>query len=90
MIMNFIYNTFACTYFGYFMTLNNLAKGESAIVLAINAGRELKNRFNSFGLVKGAVVYAEEHSLGKKTMEIRINKTRIALRASEAEKVEVS
>lgn len=71
------------------MTLDKLAKGESAKVVAVNASRELKNRFNSFGLVKGAIVYAEERSLGKKTLEIRINKTRIALRSSEAEKVEI-
>lgn len=71
------------------MTLDNLAQGESAKVTAINASRELKNRFNSFGLVKGATVYAEARSLGKKTLEIRINKTRIALRSSEAKKVEI-
>ena len=51
------------------MTLDNLLKGESAIVTEINAGIELKNRFNSFGLVKGVTVYAEEYSLAKKTME---------------------
>lgn len=71
------------------MTLDNLLKGESAVVTAIHAGRELKNRFNSFGLVKGATVTAEERSLGKKTLEIRINKTRIALRSSEAKKIEI-
>jgi ferrous iron transport protein A len=72
------------------MTLDNLKKGKSAIVTAINASKELKNRFSSFGLVKGANVYTEEYSLAKKTMEIRINKTRIAIRASEAEKVEIA
>ncbi len=72
------------------MTLNNLAKGQSAVVTAVNASRELKNRFSSFGLVKGATIYTEGHSLGRKTMEIRINKTRIALRTSEAEKIEVA
>jgi ferrous iron transport protein A len=71
------------------MKLNGLKKGQSATVTAINAGRELKNRFSSFGLVKGAIIYIEGLSLAKKTMEIRINKTRIALRSSEAEKIEV-
>ena len=74
----------------YSMTLDNLHKGESAIVTEINASVELKNRFNSFGLVKGATVYAETYSLAKKTMEIRVNKTRIAIRSSEAEKVVVT
>lgn len=72
------------------MTLDNLKKGQSATVTAINASKELKNRFSSFGLVKGVNVYTEEYSLAKKTMEIRINKTRIAIRASEAKKVEIA
>ncbi len=71
------------------MTLDKLSKGESAIITAIHANRELKNRFNSFGLVKGARISVEERSLGKKTIRVRINKTRIALRSAEAEKIEV-
>ncbi len=71
------------------MKLNQLVKGQSAIVIEVNAGKELKNRFSSFGLVKGATIFIEGHSLAKKTMEIRINKTRIALRASEAGEIKV-
>ncbi len=71
------------------MTLDKLSKGESAIITAIHANRELKNRFNSFGLVKGARISVEERSLGKKTIRVRINKTRIALRSAEAEQIEV-
>ena len=72
------------------MKLNDLQKGQTSTVTTILAGRELKNRFSSFGLVKGAKIYIEGLSLAKKTMEIRINKTHIALRASEAEKIEVA
>ncbi|MCU7835706.1 MAG: ferrous iron transport protein A [gamma proteobacterium symbiont of Taylorina sp.] len=71
------------------MTLNNLSKGDSAIIYRVNADKELKNRFNSFGLTKGARVYVEYHSLAKKTMEVRINQTRIALRTQEAEHIEL-
>ncbi len=71
------------------MTLNRLEKGQSANIIAINAKKELKNRFNSFGLVKGAIVTVERHTLGGKTMKIRINKTRMAVRISEAETIEV-
>jgi len=71
------------------MTLNSLRKGQSATIINVNAEKELKNRFNSFGLVKGATVHVERYSLAKKTMEIRVNKTRMAMRISEAEKVEV-
>ena len=71
------------------MTLNLLEKGQSATIIVVNADKELRNRFNSFGVVKGATVHAEQHTFAKQTMEIRINKTRIALRLSEAEKVEI-
>jgi len=71
------------------MTLDQLEKGQFAQIKAINASKELKNRFISFGLVKGVKVYIESYSLAKKTMEIRINKTRLAIRATEARKVEI-
>ncbi|MCK5725567.1 MAG: ferrous iron transport protein A [Thiotrichaceae bacterium] len=69
------------------MTLNTLGKGQSAMITIITAGKELRNRFNSFGVVKGAEVHVSQHTLARQTMEIRINKTRMALRLSEAEKV---
>jgi Fe2+ transport system protein FeoA len=72
------------------MTLNSLPEGKSATITAVNADKELRNRFNSFGVVKGATVYAERYTLAKQTMEIRINKTHMALRLSEASKVQIS
>jgi ferrous iron transport protein A len=72
------------------MVLNALHKGQSATIIAIKADKELKSRFNSFGIVKGATVHVEQYSLAKQTMEIRINRTRMAIRLSEAEHVEVS
>jgi ferrous iron transport protein A len=71
------------------MTLNMLQKGQSATIVSVNAEKELKNRFNSFGIVKNATVYALEHTLTRQTIKIRVNKTRMALRYSEAEKVEI-
>jgi len=71
------------------MTLDKLPRGESAVILTVEANKELKNRFNSLGLTKGETVYVEYHSLAKKTMEIRIKQTRIALRTQEAEYIEV-
>lgn len=71
------------------MTLDSLKKGMSAIIVNVEAERELKNRFNSFGVVKGATVFVEQKTFAKQTIEIRINHTRIALRASEAMKVVV-
>ena len=71
------------------MILSSLEKGQSATITAIKADKELKNRFNSFGIIKGAVVHAEQYSLARQTMEIRINKTHMALRLSEADNVEI-
>ena len=72
------------------MKLCDLKKGESATITAINADKELKKRFNSFGIVKGVTIHAEQHTITKQTMEVRIKKTRMALRLTEAEKVEIS
>lgn len=71
------------------MTLNALSKGKSANIIAINAEKELKNRLNSFGLVKGATIHVEKYTLAKQTMEVRVHNTRVALRISEAKMVEI-
>ena len=72
------------------MTLNSLIKGQSALVIALNVDKALKNRFNSFGLTIGATVHVEQCTLTGQTMIIRIDKTHIALRLSEAKQVEIS
>ncbi|PCJ56008.1 MAG: iron transporter [Planctomycetota bacterium] len=72
------------------MTLDNMSKGESATITAINCGKELKSRLNSFGLVRGQTVEVEKRSLAKNTLEIIINNMHLAIRSTEAEKIEVS
>jgi ferrous iron transport protein A len=71
------------------MTLNELKIKESAEIIAINCDNVLKNRLYSFGIIKGAIVKIEELTLTKSTIEIKINQSKIALRLSEAEKIEV-
>ena len=71
------------------MTLNELKIKESAEVISINCDKVLKNRLYSFGSIKGAIVKIEELTLTKSTIEIKINQSKIALRLSEAEKIEV-
>lgn len=71
------------------MILNRLSIGEFATVKSINADKELRHRFNSFGLVKGVTVQVERFSLAKKTMGIRVNRTCLVLRNTEAEKIEI-
>ncbi|OHE04560.1 MAG: iron transporter, partial [Sulfurimonas sp. RIFCSPLOWO2_12_FULL_34_6] len=46
-------------------------------------------RLISFGIMKDTVVEVLEHAPAKSTIEIKVGKMRIALRAKEAELVEV-
>ena len=71
------------------MYLHEAKIGESFKVLSIHANHQLKNRFYSFGIVKGAIARIEEVTLAKETLEIKINKTRVALRISEAKTIEI-
>lgn len=71
------------------MTLDKLNKGDSALILKVNAPQALKARLNSFGITKDATVYLQEVTLAKNTIEITINKTKVALRISEASNIEV-
>lgn len=71
------------------MKLNELKKGEKAIVLKVNANGELKQRLASFGLIKGASVEIIDCSIGKSTIEIMVDGTLLALRASEAEQIDI-
>jgi len=71
------------------MRLSNLEKGECGIIKQINSDSILKARFSSFGVRRGVKVYIIEQTISKKTVEIRIDNTKIALRLSEAEHIEV-
>lgn len=69
--------------------LSELNVGQSANIIKISCDDALRNRFYSFGVVKGARVFIDQITLAKNTMEIKINQTKIALRYSEAEQIEV-
>lgn len=58
-------------------------------VIKLNAKDELKGRLISFGIMKESVIEVLEHAPGKSTIEIKIGKMRIALRAQEAALIEV-
>jgi len=70
-------------------TLIDCNKGSKAKVLKINAPKELKQRLISFGIMKEAVVEVLEHAPRKSTIEVKVSKMRIALRAEEANFIEV-
>lgn len=71
------------------MGLDELNVGDKAVITSIDCEQALKNRLYSFGVVKGASVSAEEITLAKSTMEVRIGRTKIALRFSEAKAIGV-
>jgi ferrous iron transport protein A len=71
------------------MRLNELHKGDRAEIVRIHADKALKDRLNSFGVMRGEELAVKGCSIGKQTMEIEVGSTLIALRAEEAEKIEV-
>jgi len=71
------------------MTLIDLTKGERAEIIKINADKALRDRFSSFGVMKGEELMVKGCSIAKQTMEIEVGSTLIGLRADEAAKIEV-
>jgi len=70
-------------------TLLDCNKACKVKVKKLNAKSDLKQRLISFGIMKEALVEVLEHAPGKSTIEIKIGKMRIALRAQEAQLIEV-
>ena len=71
------------------MKLTELTKGDKAEIIKVHADKALKDRFNSFGVMRGEEVLVKGCSLAKQTMEIEVGSTLIALRRDEAQKIEV-
>ena len=71
------------------MNLIELTKGDRAEIIKIHADKALKDRFNSFGVMRGEELLVKGCSLAKQTMEIEVGATLIALRRDEAQKIEV-
>jgi len=71
------------------MVLSDLRKGMQAEIVKIHADKTLKDRLTSFGVMRGEMLLVKGCSLGKQTMEIEVGSTLIALRADEADKIEV-
>ena len=71
------------------MYLIDLQKGEKAEIVKIHADKVLRDRFNSFGVMRGEELTVKGCSLAKKTMEIEVGSTLIAVRADEAKMIEI-
>jgi len=69
--------------------LSKCDKGEKVKVTKLNAKSDLKQRLISFGVMKEAVIEVLEHAPAKSTIEIKVGKMRIALRAEEADLIEI-
>lgn len=72
------------------MTLDKLKVNQRAFIKNIEAEVSLKSRFNSLGITKDSPVQVLTSTLAKKTLILLANDTtKVALRISEAEKIEV-
>jgi len=71
------------------MKLSDLPKNTNATILKVDCSDELKQRFYSFGIIKGATVFIEAISLAKNTIEINVEDTSIGIRVEEAKTIEV-
>ncbi len=71
------------------MKLSDLTKGSKAEIIKINADKALRDRLSSFGVMRGEELTVKGCSIAKQTMEIEVGSTLIAVRANEADKIEV-
>jgi ferrous iron transport protein A len=71
------------------MKLDELHIDDKAIIINIDADKTLKDRLSSFGIVRNEEVTVKSLSLANQTIEIDVDGTLIALRATEAHKIEV-
>ncbi len=70
--------------------LTDCPKGCRVKVAKLRATGALKQRLVSFGVMKGAQIDLLGYAPGKKTVEIKVGKMRLALRKEEADMIEVA
>jgi len=71
------------------MKLSNIPLEMKAIIKKIECNNELKQRFYSFGIIKGATIFIENISFSKNTIEINVDDTSIGIRVEEADTINV-
>ena len=69
--------------------LSQLKVKQTAVITKIICNDELKQRFYSLGIIKGANIIIEEVSLAKNTIALVVDGTSVALRLEEAKNIEV-
>ena len=70
-------------------TLKDCNKACKVRVIKLHASTDLKQRLISFGIMKESIIEVLEHSPAKSTIEVKVGKMRVALRAQEAELIEI-
>jgi len=71
------------------MKLSDLKINQSSVITKISCNDELKKRFYSFGITKGATILVEAISLARNTIEVNVEDTSIGIRVEEADTIEV-
>jgi len=71
------------------MTLDQINENQKSKILSINCSNELKQRFYSFGIIKGSTLEVEKISFAKNTIEVRVDDTSIGMRIEEAKQIQV-
>lgn len=71
------------------IALSQMNANEEGMVVKIEAEGELKQRLFSFGLRKGTHIKVKATSIGKRTIEVQLGATLMALRYSEAQHISV-
>ncbi len=71
------------------MRLSELELGKEAVVLSIGGDPFLKRRLREMGIIRGAIVKVDHIAPLGDPIEVVVKETRISLRKSEAELVEV-
>ena len=69
--------------------LSELEINQEAIIFKLNCNDELKQRFYSFGIIKGTPIKIDEISMAKNTIALDVDGTEIALRIDEAKQIDV-
>ena len=69
--------------------LSQLEVNQTAVITKIICNDELKQRFYSFGIIRGANITIKEVSLSKNTIALVVDDTSVALRLEEAKNIEV-
>lgn len=70
-------------------TLDKLNVNDTGIIQKVNSDEVLKKRLFSFGIHKGSQFLVKNYSLTKKTIEIELGQSLVALRFEEAKQIDV-